>query len=115
MDAAWGGEGEMKNSKLETISELLSGMTLKEWAEIKKAVEKMYSTASENIKLADAETVRETLRHQMNMPYVQNGNIKFGVCPKCGGRYTVGMGYYIEPNFHNEPVYQCLDCGHSET
>ena len=103
----------MKNSELITISELLSGMTLKEWAKIKKAVEKMYSLASENIKLADAETVRETLRQQMNMPYVQNGNIKLGV--KCGGRYTVGTGYYTEPNFHNEPVYQCLDCGHFET
>ena len=105
----------MNNDKLVQLSELLSGITLNEWSKIKNSVENMYSIASQNIKLADAETIRETLRQRINMPYVQNGNIKFGICPKCGGRYTVGTGYYVEPNFHNEPVYQCLDCGHFET
>lgn len=105
----------MENNKLKIISEQLSGMTLKEWDELKEAVEKMYSTASENITLADAETVHKTLRHRINMPYIlRDGSTAFGVCPKCGGRYSFGENHNHMLHDPNDIMYHCWDCGFVE-
>ena len=46
-------------------------------------------------------------------PKIEQNCMKYGICPKCGGRYSFGRGYNIEPNFNNDPIYQCLDCGYS--
>lgn len=46
-------------------------------------------------------------------PQIINGNTYiYGVCPKCGGRYVPAEGLFVEPNFYNEPIYRCLDCGY---
>lgn len=53
----------------------------------------------------------KSINKEMPPQVIGGDRIIYGICPKCGGRYVPGSGYAVYPNFYNEPIYRCLDCG----
>lgn len=106
----------IENKRLQQLSEVLSGMPLCEWIEIRAAITKMYDKMSAGLKLGDVESIHKSLRMKFNMPKKHGNCTTFGICPKCGEHtYNFADDRCIYPMDDDDVMYECRNCGHTET
>ena len=55
----------MNEEEIKEIAEILSGLKYYEWSRLKMAIEQMYSSASCQLPLGDAESIQKSITFEM--------------------------------------------------